>query len=82
MLLLFETSLYCLSSRHEELSHAVKEEDAMPASVKEAHVKQFKKLKQQIGELQMRHKSLEIELYRRERSHSACLREKDALIRK
>lgn len=54
----------------------------MPASVKEAQVKQFKKLKQQIRELQMRRKSLEIELCRREWSHSACLREKDALIRK
>ncbi|KAM9537683.1 LOW QUALITY PROTEIN: coiled-coil domain-containing protein 57 [Guaruba guarouba] len=37
--------------------------------------------KQQIRELQMRHKSLEILLCRREWSHSACLREKDALIR-
>ncbi|XP_040979755.1 coiled-coil domain-containing protein 57 isoform X2 [Aquila chrysaetos chrysaetos] len=67
---------------HEELAHAAKEKDAMPASVKEAQVKQFKKLKQQIRELQMRHKNLEIELCRREWSHSACLREKDALIRK
>ncbi|XP_076210014.1 coiled-coil domain-containing protein 57 isoform X1 [Aptenodytes patagonicus] len=67
---------------HEELAHAAKEKDAMLASVKEAQVKQFKKLKQQIRELQMRHKSLEIELCRREWSHSACLREKDALIRK
>ncbi|XP_054702584.1 coiled-coil domain-containing protein 57 isoform X2 [Grus americana] len=67
---------------HEELAHAAKEKDAMPASVKEAQVKQFKKLKQQIRELQMRHKSLEIELCRREWSHSVCLREKDALIRK
>ncbi|OPJ79554.1 coiled-coil domain-containing protein 57 isoform B [Patagioenas fasciata monilis] len=68
--------------RHEELARAVKEEDAMPASAKEARVKQFRKLKQQIRELQMRHRSLEIELYRREWSHRACLREKDALIRK
>ncbi|KAM6376750.1 coiled-coil domain-containing protein 57 isoform 2-T2 [Pluvialis apricaria] len=66
----------------EELAHAAKEKDAMPASVKEARVKQFNKLKQQIRELQMRHKSLEIELCRREWHHSACLREKDALIRK
>ncbi|XP_074967780.1 coiled-coil domain-containing protein 57 [Phalacrocorax aristotelis] len=66
---------------HEELAHAAKEEDGMPASAKEAQVKQFKKLKQQIRELQMRHKSLEIELCRREWSHSACLREKDALIK-
>ncbi|XP_072737787.1 coiled-coil domain-containing protein 57 isoform X1 [Ciconia boyciana] len=69
-------------TRHEELAHAAKEKDAMPVSMKEAQVKQFKKLKQQIRELQMRHKSLEIELCRREWSHSACLREKDALIRK
>uniref|UniRef100_A0A8C0C122 Coiled-coil domain containing 57 n=1 Tax=Buteo japonicus TaxID=224669 RepID=A0A8C0C122_9AVES len=67
---------------HEELAHAAKEKDAMPASVKEDQVKQFKKLKQQIRELQMRYKNLEIELCRREWSHSACLREKDALIRK
>ncbi|XP_075374783.1 coiled-coil domain-containing protein 57 [Mycteria americana] len=67
---------------HEELAHAAKEKDAMPVSMKEAQVKQFKKLKQQIRELQMRHKSLEIELCRREWTHSACLREKDALIRK
>ncbi|XP_074900127.1 coiled-coil domain-containing protein 57 isoform X2 [Buteo buteo] len=69
-------------SWHEELAHAAKEKDAMPASVKEDQVKQFKKLKQQIRELQMRYKNLEIELCRREWSHSACLREKDALIRK
>ncbi|XP_040438237.1 coiled-coil domain-containing protein 57 [Falco naumanni] len=67
---------------HEELAHAAKEKDVMPASVKEAQVRQFKKLKQQIRELQMRHKSLEVELCRREWSHNACLREKDALIRK
>ncbi|XP_049669454.1 coiled-coil domain-containing protein 57 isoform X2 [Accipiter gentilis] len=67
---------------HEELAHAAKEKDAMPASVKEDQVKQFKKLKQQMRELQMRYKNLEIELCRREWSHSACLREKDALIRK
>ncbi|KAM9281781.1 coiled-coil domain-containing protein 57 [Morus bassanus] len=67
---------------HEELAHAAKEKDAMPASVKEAQVKQFNMLKQQIRELQMRHKSLEIELCRREWSHSTCLREKDALIKK
>ncbi|XP_075025268.1 coiled-coil domain-containing protein 57 isoform X3 [Calonectris borealis] len=54
----------------------------MPASVKEAQVKQYTKLKQQIRELQMRHRSLKIELCRREWSHSARLREKDALIRK
>ncbi|XP_064890262.1 coiled-coil domain-containing protein 57 isoform X8 [Columba livia] len=68
--------------RHGELARAGQAGDAMPASAKEARAKQFKKLKQQIRELQMRHTSLEIELYRRERSHSACLREKDALIRK
>jgi len=56
--------------------------DPMPASGKEAQVKQFKKLKQQLRELQMRYKSLETELCRREWSHGACLREKDALIRK
>ncbi|XP_075296708.1 coiled-coil domain-containing protein 57 [Opisthocomus hoazin] len=56
--------------------------DPMPASGKEAQVKQFKKLKQQLRELQMRYKSLETELCRREWSHCACLREKDALIRK
>ncbi|XP_069655689.1 coiled-coil domain-containing protein 57 isoform X3 [Haliaeetus albicilla] len=67
---------------HEELAHAAKEKDAMPTSVKEDQVKQFKKLKQQIRELQMRYKNLEVELCRREWSHSACLREKDALIRK
>ncbi|XP_064890253.1 coiled-coil domain-containing protein 57 isoform X3 [Columba livia] len=68
--------------QHGELARAGQAGDAMPASAKEARAKQFKKLKQQIRELQMRHTSLEIELYRRERSHSACLREKDALIRK
>ncbi|XP_069729024.1 coiled-coil domain-containing protein 57 [Phaenicophaeus curvirostris] len=68
--------------RQEEPAHAAHEKDAMPASVKEVQVKQFKNLKQQIRELQMRHKSLEIELCRREWSHSACLREKDVLIRK
>uniref|UniRef100_A0A8C4UIX3 Uncharacterized protein n=1 Tax=Falco tinnunculus TaxID=100819 RepID=A0A8C4UIX3_FALTI len=67
---------------HEELARAAKEKDVMPASVKEAQVRQFKKLKQQIRELQMRHKSLEVELCRREWSRNACLREKDALIRK
>ncbi|XP_026716985.1 coiled-coil domain-containing protein 57 isoform X2 [Athene cunicularia] len=67
---------------HEELAHVAKEKGAVPASVKEAQVKQFKKLKQQIRELQMRHKSLEIELCRREWSHSACLRKKDTLTRK
>ncbi|CAM9711500.1 unnamed protein product [Bubo scandiacus] len=67
---------------HEELAHAAKEKGAVPASVKEAQVKQFKKLKQQIRELQMRHRSLEIELCRREWSHSACLRKKDTLTRK
>lgn len=82
VLLLFEASLSCLCSRHGELARAGQAGDAMPASAKEARAKQFKKLKQQIRELQMRHTSLEIELYRRERSHSACLREKDALIRK
>ncbi|XP_055651099.1 coiled-coil domain-containing protein 57 [Falco peregrinus] len=66
---------------HEELARAAKEKDVMPASVKEAQVSQFKKLKKQIRELQMRHKSLEVELCRREWSHNACLREKDALIR-
>ncbi|XP_054027075.1 coiled-coil domain-containing protein 57 [Dryobates pubescens] len=79
-----EGELFCLSasSRHEELAHTVKEKDAMPASVEAAQVKQLKKLKQQIRELQTRYKSLEIELCRREWSHSACLREKDALIGK
>ncbi|KAM6344550.1 coiled-coil domain-containing protein 57 [Alca torda] len=67
---------------HEEVAHAAKEKDAMPASVKDAQVKQSKKLRQQIRELQMRHRSLEIELRRREWHHSACSREKDALIRK
>ncbi|XP_054077911.1 coiled-coil domain-containing protein 57 isoform X1 [Rissa tridactyla] len=67
---------------HEELAHAAKEKDAMPASVEDAQVKQSKKLRQQIRELQMRHRSLEAELRRREWHHSACSREKDALIRK
>lgn len=40
-------------NRHEELAHAAKEKDAMPASTKEAQVKQFKELKQQIRELQV-----------------------------
>ncbi|XP_064007801.1 coiled-coil domain-containing protein 57 [Pogoniulus pusillus] len=70
------------STRHKEPSHTAKEKFAMPAPVEEAQVKQLKNLKQQIRELQTRHKSLEIELCRREWSHSACLREKDALIRK
>ncbi|KAM6245285.1 coiled-coil domain-containing protein 57 [Porphyrio hochstetteri] len=72
----------CQKQVHEELARAAKEKDAMPASVGEAQGKQLKRLKQQIKELQMRHKSLEIELCRREWSHSACLREKEALIRK
>ncbi|XP_014805152.1 PREDICTED: coiled-coil domain-containing protein 57 [Calidris pugnax] len=67
---------------HEELAPAAKEKAAVAALVKEAQVKQFKELKQQIRELQMKHKSLETELCRREWHHSACLREKDALIRK
>ncbi|KAM6050248.1 coiled-coil domain-containing protein 57 [Theristicus caerulescens] len=77
---LFDNFVAVKDAWHEELAHAAKE-NAMPASVKEAQVKQFKKLKQQIRELQMSHRSLEIELYRREWSHSACLKEKDALIR-
>ncbi|XP_042658230.1 coiled-coil domain-containing protein 57 [Tyto alba] len=69
-------------ARNEELAHAAKEKDEMPASVKDVQIKQFKMLKQQIRELQMRQTSLEIELCKREWSPSACLREKDALIRK
>ncbi|XP_025926928.1 coiled-coil domain-containing protein 57 isoform X2 [Apteryx rowi] len=69
-------------ARHEVLDHAAKEKTAMPASVKEAQAEQLQNLEKQIRELQMRHKILEMELHRRERSHSACLREKDALIGK
>ncbi|XP_071430094.1 coiled-coil domain-containing protein 57 [Pithys albifrons albifrons] len=68
--------------RHEELANAGKERDAMPASMKEAQVKQLKKLKQQIRELHLKPKSLETELCRREWSHSACIRETDTLTRK
>ncbi|XP_025968921.2 coiled-coil domain-containing protein 57 isoform X2 [Dromaius novaehollandiae] len=69
-------------TRHEVLDHAAKEKTAMPASVKEVQVKQLQNLEKQMRELQMRCISLEMELHRRERSHSACLREKDALIGK
>ncbi|XP_042689282.1 coiled-coil domain-containing protein 57 [Centrocercus urophasianus] len=65
-----------------EASHADKKKDALSASLEEAPIKQFKKLKKQIRELQMRQKSLEVKLHRKERNHSACVREKDALIKK
>lgn len=63
-------------------SHVDKEKDAVSASLKEAPIKQFKKLKKQIRELQMRQKSLEAKLRRKAGNHSARVREKDALIKK
>ncbi|XP_062448070.1 coiled-coil domain-containing protein 57 [Rhea pennata] len=72
----------CLSTLHEVLNHTAKEKPPMPASAKEAQVERLQNLEKQIRELQMRHKGLEMELHRREQSHSACLREKDALVGK
>ncbi|XP_031454885.1 coiled-coil domain-containing protein 57 isoform X2 [Phasianus colchicus] len=65
-----------------EPSHVDKKKDALSASLEEAPIKQFKKLKKQIRELQMRQKSLEAKLRRKEGNHSACVRGKDALIEK
>lgn len=82
-LVLHETSLSLFArSREKQPSHADKKKDALSASLEEAPTKQFKKLKKQIRELQMRQKSLEVKLCRKERNHSACVREKDALIKK
>lgn len=82
-LVLHETSLYLFArSREKEPSHVDKKKDALSASLEEAPIKQFKKLKKQIRELQMRQKSLEVKLRRKEGNHSACVGEKDALIKK
>lgn len=78
-----ETLLYLFAcSREEEPSHVDKEKDTVSASLEEAPIKQFKKLKKQIRELQMRQKSLEAKLRRKAGNHSARVREKDALIKK
>ncbi|KAM8797081.1 coiled-coil domain-containing protein 57 [Eudromia elegans] len=69
-------------ARHEVLDCTAKEKAAMPASVTEAQIEQLQNLETQIRELQMRHRSLEMGLHRRERSCCACLSEKDALIEK
>ncbi|XP_021270291.1 coiled-coil domain-containing protein 57 isoform X2 [Numida meleagris] len=68
--------------KQEEPSRADKEKDAVSASLEEAPIRQFRKLKKQIRELQMRQKGLEARLRRKEGNHSACVREKDALIEK